>query len=365
MSTTKGWFSKASPEDIISLSRLEQLNPIDCQKIRAAFPDFVTFDQASAADLRAIGLTENQASKVRDRNREVGREMKLMRQFNINLTTIDDSAYPLLLREIADPPLWLFSRGDINICQPHSVTIVGTRKPSSYANNVIEQLLPTWLISQLVTVSGLAYGVDVCIHRASLKTEGKTVAVLAGGLDAVYPGTHQSLAEEIVKTGGALISEYPPLVRPQPYRFPIRNRIGAGLSPLTIVIEAQIKSGTLTTARSAVDYGRDVWAVPGRVTDLAAQGANFLIKSGAMLFDSADQLAEFFQLQSVPIDAANLDTAEAELLHLLTDTACDLDELVAKTGRNVENILGLITRLELTGSIFQDGAGRYSVKKHG
>lgn len=365
MSISKRWFVGATMEDVIALSAVEQLNPIDWHAVRRFFPSYRAFNEASATQLQFCGLTSHQASAIASRSRDVVQALGEMKRYDIQLVTLGEKNYPKLLAEIDDPPLWLFYRGDLSVCDNKLLSIVGTRKPSSYALAAIEQLTPATLLSELVTVSGLAYGVDEYVHRRSLACDGKTIAVLAGGLDRVYPSAHTQLADEIVRRGGLILSEYPPYVRPQPYRFPIRNRIVAGLSALTIIIEARLQSGTLTTAKSAIDYNRDLFVLPGRITDDAAQGGNQLIVNGATLLNSSAQIADYFGVQPATSKLPSLDTPEGQLLHLLTDSSYDLDQLVAKTGMTIENILGLVTRLELSGSIFQDGAGRYSTKIHG
>lgn len=365
MSTTKRWFIGANESDVVALSAVEQLNPIDWRAVRQGFTNYQVLDAADARQLQSVGLTAHQAQSLVSRNRDVFAALAEMKRYDIRLVTISDKSYPSQLLELDDPPLWLFYRGELSNCDAKLLSIVGTRKPSQYAVAAIEQLTPEWLLANIVTVSGLAYGVDASVHRRSLDSGGRTIAVLAGGLDKVYPTTHTQLADEIVRRGGLILSEYPPFVRPQPYRFPIRNRIVAGLSRATVIIEARAQSGTLTTARSAIDYSRDLFVLPGRITDEASVGGNLLIAAGATLLYSANQLAEYFGIRPAEAPTPNLDTAEGQLLHLLTDASYDLDQLVAKTGMTIENILGLVTRLELSGSIFQDSAGRYSTKLHG
>ncbi len=363
MSTGDGWFMDVDAASIISLAKVDQLNPIDWQKLFKGFTSVKSVTKASPAQLRAVGLTEHQAACLCERETDVSDDLRLMKQHGIGLLTIDDQAYPSLLKEIDDPPLWLFYRCNTAVLKQTTLTAVGTRKPTSYALQAIEKLFPAELLRQLVTVSGLAYGVDKYIHQASLAAGGQTVAVLAGGLDSVYPSDHANLAAEIITRGGALISEYPPKSRPQPYRFPIRNRIVAGLSPLTIILEAKIVSGTLTTAKSALDYNRDIFALPGDINRPSAEGGNLLIQRGATLLDSPTQIAEYYGLSLGAQPALNLDTDEGQLLHLLTDRPLDLDEIVAGTGKPIENILGLVTQLELSGAIVQTGDGKYSPKK--
>lgn len=362
MSTPPGWFKNAGTEEIISLARVEQLNPVDWQKLCQNFSSFNELDKASLPALQAAGLTPHQADVFYRRNKTVTSEVKLLRKSDIQVITLEDAAYPSLLREIADPPLWLFYRGSLAALTAPTLTIVGTRRPSSYGEQVLKKLLPTELLTHLTTVSGLAYGVDKAVHQASLTAKAQTVAVLAGGLDVVYPADHANLADRIVEAGGALLSEYPPLVRPQPYRFPIRNRIGAGLSRATVIVEATIKSGTLTTAKAAIDYNRDVFAVPGDITRELAQGPNLLLKHGAILLDDPGQLFEYFNLRAAGVEQVAVDSEQQQLLDLLTDTPLDLDQIIVATGKSIENILGLITQLELLGLVYQVHSGRYQRK---
>lgn len=365
-STLSGWFRDGTVDDIVAFSKVEQLNPVDYGKLTRRFRSFGEFDVAGITELISAGLTPHQAESIKNRNRDVSIERRLMDLRGINIVTHGDRLYPSLLGQLPDPPLWLYFRGRLAQEWSRSVSVVGARKPSSYTQACLELVFPAPLTKQLTTVSGLAYGVDALVHRHSLTTGGPTIAVLAGGLDSIYPSENQQLAEEIVARGGLLLSEYPPFCRPQPYRFPIRNRIVAGLSRATVILEAKMKSGTMTTAAAAIDYNRELFVVPGRITDESSAGGHFLIKSGAMLLDGPEQIADYYNLElerGVAKTHPSLDTPEGKLLHLLTDRSLSLDELVARTGQSVENILGLITRLELSGELFQDGAGRYSAKK--
>jgi len=359
-----GWFKKATVSDFLSLSAIEQIGPASWQKLYSAFPTIEKLLRATLVELRRAGLTDNQAHAFLDRPTATEKEEKLLKHHSIDIVTLEDSNYPGLLKEINDPPLWLFYRGDLNCLSKPTVTVVGSRKPSAYALEALKLLFSASFLSQVTTVSGLAYGVDKTIHQSSLAADGTTVAVLAGGLDAIYPVDHTHLASEIVERGGLLLSEYSPLDRPQPYKFPVRNRIVAGLSPATVIIEAKIKSGTLTTAASAIDYNRDVFALPGDMTRETAAGGNLLIKRGAMLLDDPAQLLEYYGLSGVEEKVVAVDSAASALLHLLTSRALDLDEMVSATGQTVENLLGLVTELELSGLVYQPQPGRYQKTKN-
>ncbi len=359
MSIRGGWFSSATDEAIIAASRVDQLGPISWQRLYDAFPSFEDLLAANRSLLISAGLTSAQTEAFLGRSMEVTSEAKVLEKLDIKLLTIDDKAYPELLKQINDPPLWLYVRGDVSVLKQPSLTIVGTRKPTPYALTALQSVFSPDLAGKIVSVSGLAYGVDKAVHQASIKAGGKTIAVLAGGLDRIYPVAHTNLAEEIIEHGGVLISEYPPFNSPQPYKFPIRNRIGAGLSRATVIIEAAIQSGSLTTAKAALDYNRDIFAVPGDVTRTSAEGTNFLIKRGAYLLDSSDQLLEYFGLE-MEQSSLDVDSDAQVLLNLVTVAPLDLDAIVSKMDKSVEDVLGLVTQLELGGHLYQPQPGFYA-----
>ena len=191
-----------------------------------------------------------------------------------------DEAYPEKLRQIYRPPMVLFTRGDISLLQKEIITIVGSRYPTKYSQDVINRLVPNIVQSGQVVASGLAKGVDALAHKAALFNQGKTIAVIGNGLNFSYPMQNFALQEEIVQKG-LLISEYLPGTPPRPYRFPERNRILAGLSQSVIVTEAKEKSGSLITANLALQENRDIYAVPGPITNALSAGPNQLIEAGA------------------------------------------------------------------------------------
>ena len=191
-----------------------------------------------------------------------------------------DEAYPEKLRQIYRPPMVLFTRGDISLLQKEIITIVGSRYPTKYSQDVINRLVPNIVQSGQVVASGLAKGVDALAHKAALFNQGKTIAVIGNGLNFSYPMQNFALQEEIVQKG-LLISEYLPDTPPRRYRFPERNRILAGLSQSVIVTEAKEKSGSLITANLALQENRDIYAVPGPITNALSAGPNQLIEAGA------------------------------------------------------------------------------------
>lgn len=361
MSRPKRWFTDISLEEIVWLAGIEPIGPATWQKIYHGFSSGREFLNAGLAGWKKLGLSPAQLKGLQDRP-DLQPALRKLQSANINLITLDDPDYPALLREISDPPLWLFYRGDLTVTNTQTLTVVGTRKPSSYALEALSIVLPPEIAGQVTIVSGLAYGIDKAAHQLSIKSKGKTIAVLAGGLDQIYPAEHASLAETIIEVGGLLLSEYPPLDRPKPYRFPVRNRVVAGLSPVTVIVEAMIQSGSLTTAKSALDYNREIYAVPGDITRLNASGANFLIQNGAILLNSPAQLADYYHLKSAK-PSSNIDSRLGKLLDLLVKEEPTFDELIERSGLTPEELLGLLTQLELEGLVFLSNEGRYQAKQ--
>ncbi len=216
---------------------------------------------------------------------------------DIHIIKLSDKQYPALLREINDPPSLLYARGNISLLNNHNLlAVVGSRKTGTYGKECINTLLPSICLSGVVIVSGLAYGVDSLAHTVAVDHKQPTIAVLGTGVDdkSIYPKNHLPLAKEILKYNGLLISEYKPGTSPQKYHFPKRNRIVAGISQATLIIQAAQKSGSLITARLAMEYNREVMAVPGNITDPLSYGTNDLIRDGATPILKPEDILSFF-----------------------------------------------------------------------
>ena len=250
---------------------------------------------------------------------------------------------PQLLRAIHDPPPGLFVRGDgdLALLECAAVAVVGARACSGYGASVARSVARDLAAAGLVVVSGLARGVDAEAHRGALDAGAPTVAVLGCGIDRDYPAAHAELARRIAATG-LIVSEYAPGVEPAPWRFPARNRIVAGLSAATIVVEARERSGALITADLALEEGREVFTVPGEISSALSAGTNALLKLGATPLTSAADVLQSFGLDAEPPQERD------GLLDLLPATA---DELVRKTGRPSSEIAQALVELELAGSV--------------
>ena len=287
-----------------------------------------------------------------------------------------DPTYPVALTTIADPPPVLWVRGRIEALSAPSVAIVGSRAASPYGLSVAAQLAGDLAACGLVIVSGLARGVDSAAHRGALTDAGVTVAVLGSGVDVVYPPEHAPLAREI-ETDGAVISELVPGTPPLPMFFPRRNRIISGLSRAVVVIEAGDKSGSLITARCALEQGRDVLAVPGNVLSGRNRGAHGLLRDGAKIVESADDVLEELGMGRsagapsgdgvgtaradnarclLPARAANRDPV---LESLTQGEPADLDAISERSGLNSSRLLPRLFELELQGLVRRVGGGRF------
>lgn len=284
-----------------------------------------------------------------------------MKKLNIGYCSFYDESYPELLKEIFNPPWILYYKGNFKLIHTYCLGVVGSRKTSSYGRSVTERLIPELVKNHWTVVSGLAYGIDTISHEVTLKTEGNTIAVLGCGIDIIYPKTNRTLYERIVDKG-LIISEYPPGVRPQPAFFPLRNRIIAGISKGVIVIEAAKQSGSLITAHHALEQGKEVFAVPGSIFDTQSVGTNLLIQQhGAKLITNCQDI--FDELPKVPlehiIDAKKqrlnegimVEDIEKEILEVLKFEKLHINELLTKTGIQMNDLMHLLLKLEMKGFI--------------
>jgi DNA processing protein len=225
--------------------------------------------------------------------------LKKLKEEKINIVTIEESSYPFLLSKTYSPPPLLYYRGCLNVDWSRSLSVVGSRKISPYGLKLAGDIIPSLIRSDISIISGLALGVDSRAHQVSLDENGRTIAVLGSGLDwaSVYPRRNKDLFNNIIDKGGLVFSEFPPFTEPLAVNFPRRNRVIAGLSPATLVLEASARSGSSITARYALEEGREVLAVPGSIYMENCQGTNNLIKSGAMLVSESEDVLGLYSLE--------------------------------------------------------------------
>src|SRR5580698_4245235 len=254
---------------------------------------------ASLTELEALGMPAQSAQFVFEGKARTAAEdeMKRVAEAGGAVLTPEDDAYPERLREISGPPAVLWILGDVSLLARPGIAVVGTRQPSPYGAGMAELLARDLANRRIVILSGMARGVDTAAHKGAIEAGGKTVAVWGTGIDVIYPKENKKLAEQIVATGGAIVSEYPLGTFPAPQNFPIRNRILSGMSVGVLVIEAAEYSGTRITARCALEQSRDVYAVPGNATNKNAWGPNTLIKQGAKLTATWEDIWEDLRSQ--------------------------------------------------------------------
>lgn len=289
-----------------------------------------------------------------------------LQKYGIKVISVLDEEYPESLKEIQDHPICLYFKGDISLLNEKCIAIIGTRRPTFYGRDVTRLFSKELASAGVVTVSGLAYGLDSEVALSTIEAKGKTIAVLGGGLDSIYPSQNQNLAEKIVETGGLLLSEYPLFRRPTQYSFLERNRIISGISLGALVVEAGKKSGTLNTIKHAIDQGREVFAVPGSIFSQASEGVNELICEIPDVFTiSPNQILERFNIkkQQRESDSKKLKVADDEkmIVEALYEGAMDFDTLEAKTNIESKSLISLLTRMEISGLIKKLPGNEYSL----
>jgi len=316
--------------------------------------------RAAPSDLqRVAGIGPKIARQIALAGDEVDAEgeLALCKAHEIDVLTEESLAYPRLLREIPDPPGVLFCRGTLNPHDMLAVAIVGTRHASRYGLEQAERLAASLSRAGLTIVSGMARGIDAAAHRGALSAGGRTIAVLGSGVLNIYPPEHKELANEIAAQG-AILSESAPRMQPLGGTFPQRNRLISGMSLGVIIVEAAERSGALITARHAAEQGREVFAVPGRIDVRQASGCHRLIRDGARLVESADDVLEELGplVEAAPRDDGtvihhpaelSLNDVEQQVLQAVDKEAITIDEVIAATGLPVARVLATISVLEM------------------
>ena len=269
----------------LALALTPKMGPTRCGRAMERLGAAERLFSASLTELEGTGMPASAAQFVFDGRARAGalEELKRTQEAGAGIVTPEDDSYPHRLLEIYDPPAVLWTRGDVGLLNRAGIAVVGTRHPTPYGVGMAEMLSRDLARRGLVILSGMARGVDTAAHKGALDVTGKTVAVWGTGIDVIYPKENKALAEWILAQGGAIVSEYPLGTFPAPQNFPIRNRILSGMSVGVLVVEAAEYSGTRITARCALEQSRDVYAVPGNATNKNAWGPNTLIKQGAKL----------------------------------------------------------------------------------
>ena len=358
----------------LALTLTPGLGPTKARHLVDHFGGVQAVFRASLTELEAAGIPAVAAQSLgTGRSLELAND-ELARAAGAQIVAFEDAAYPSQLKQVYDPPLVLYVRGNAEAVSQPGIAVIGTRHPTPYGTGMAERLACDLAARGLVIFSGLARGVDTAGHRGAIAGKGKTVAVLGTGIDVIYPKENTRLTEQMLALGGALVSEFPLSTFPAPQNFPIRNRIISGLSLGVLVVEAAEYSGTRITARCALEQGRDVYAVQGNVTNKNSWGPNTLIKQGAKLVatwdDVWEELPTEVRLALEPKDAAEsraegtaslfkddeIGPHERKILKVLkADEATQIDEIVERLEPELSSseIFAALFELELAGKVRQ------------
>jgi DNA processing protein len=356
MASTKYW---------VGFNLVPSIGPVKVRALRDHFGDLERAWRADARSLGEVGLDRRALTNLLElRGKlDLDAEMIKIEQAGLQVLTWEDDAYPSLLREIYGPPPVLYVRGQLLPEDEWAVSIVGTRRATTYGKQVARTLSGDLVRNGATVVSGLARGIDGEAHRAALDAGGRTIAVMACGLDRVYPPEHRNLAHEISKNG-ALISDYPIGTKPEARNFPPRNRIISGLSLGVVVVEAGQKSGALITVDFAVDQGREVFAVPGNILSRSSKGCNRLIQNGAKMVLGVDDILEELNMtmieQQTEVRAAlPADETEAQLMALVSEEPRHVDDICRQSQLPVQQVSSTLAMMELKGMVRQVGGMQY------
>jgi DNA processing protein len=360
-----------------------------CGSVSAIFES----DTASLARIR--GISSELAGRILNwrENIEFDRELEIAKNGGVTILCRTDDEYPASLRELRDAPLCIYMRGSLpDDLDVRSISIVGTRNASNYGARMARHLSESAAYGGWTTISGLAIGIDTIVHQATIDAGGRTVAVLGGGLAKLHPVENLDLARAIIRTGGAVISEFPMTTAPTRHTFPMRNRIIAGLSCGTLVVEAGVNSGSLITAAQALEQGRHVFAVPGEADNPSAAGCNTLIKQGAKLVMNFDDILDEFDflpgfhpasLRETPVspfsalgaeDEGGTDGAdefddsvfseeETSILNVLAKGPANVDMISEATDIPASTVISTMISLEILHRVRKNPDGTYSKKR--
>lgn len=346
----------------LALSRLPGIGPVAVCRWLEHFISVDNLFAASIEAMQAAEITPKQINLLKNINWPlIENDLRWLEKNNAQIIALEDPAYPVLLREIHDPPLVLYAQGNVSLLTQQQLAIVGSRHPTPTGKDLAYQFSKELASAGLVITSGLALGVDAASHQGALVAKGKTIAVLGTGLKYIYPRGHQTLAQEIVRKEGLLISEFPIDTPPKATNFPMRNRVISGLSLGVLVIEAAIRSGSLITARMALEQNRDVFAIPGSIHNPLARGCHQLIRQGAKLVETSQDVLEEINLavkqvkeripavlQQEPVD---LDPILQRVLAQIGYEVTALDVIILRSGLTAAEVSSMLLPLELEGYV--------------
>lgn len=353
----------------VAFSAIEQLDSTFIRRIYNYFGDIEQAFKASLSDLKQIeGLSVKKAENFLEKRKNVNPDNALeeVLKRDIKILTFEDPKYPYMLSQISDPPMTLFYKGDLFSCNlEKTLAFVGSRKASSVGKDSVRSIIKDLKNTDICIVSGLAYGIDAAAHENALANNIKTIGVIGSGFDYVYPSGNKHLYEKIENGGGALLTEYYPTFQPLKFRFPQRNRIVTGLSYGTVVGEAALKSGALISANLTLEQGRELMCIPGAINNVNTEGVFKLLKDGASMVTSGEDILNALGWEIVPVSSQTNDKSP-ELLQqekiiidaIEVEPKC-FDEIQSVTNFNTEELLMILTTMEIKGLIEQTEGDRY------
>jgi DNA processing protein len=358
----------------IALTLIPTIGPVQAKSLVDRFGDARSIFGARHSLLRSLeGMGDIRAAAIKSFTgfHLAEAEMKFVETYRITPLFLTDPRYPRRLLNCADSPTLLYFKGDADLNSPRIVAIVGTRKNTFYGKQQTESLVAALANHQVMIVSGLAYGIDVLAHKAALAVSLPTIGVMAHGLDQVYPSQHTALAKEMISGNGGLLTEFRSGTNPDRYNFPSRNRIVAGMCDATIVIETGVRGGSMITAELANGYNRDVFALPGKVTDAKSAGCNHLIRNNkAVLISDVQELLELMnwtgQKKTRPRVQGrlfvDLSPEERTVLTMLEGKdEVHIDEINQRSGLSCSTVAAAILNMELQGILFCRPGKLYSL----
>lgn len=352
----------------VALSTHQKIGARTFAKLYKRFKKLEKVWQAKERELAEAGLDLSQIEAVKEviDKKNPDEEVAKLKKHHLDVLILPDENYPKLLKEIPDSPGILYLKGKLLPQDDLAIAVVGSRKFSNYGQTVTHELVYPLARAKITIVSGLALGIDAFAHQAALEAKGRTIGILACGLDQVYPVSNIRLVDKILASGGAIISEFPLGMPAFTYNFPIRNRIIAGLSLGTVVIECTENSGSLLTATAAIEYNREVFAVPGEIFAETSTGTNRLIKMGAKLVtshrDILDELAIEEKIEFSKAREILPDSPEEDILLKLLREPQIIDQLVAKSNLDPAAVNATLIQMEIKGKVRNMGGTRYVIK---
>lgn len=351
---------------LLALHSVDGLGPIRLKKVLEHFEDPELAWNADPKELRAIGIPQNvlENLKLKKQTLDPQNYFEKVQKSGIKVLTIFDEEYPKRLKEIYDPPLVIYYKGEILPQDYKAIAVVGTRKITGYGELVTRKLTQGLSDAGFTIVSGLARGVDTVAHKQALDSGARTIAVLAGGINHIFPPQNTALAQKISENG-AYLSEYPLDYPHLSGNFPSRNRIISGLSAAVLVTEAAEDSGSLITARLALDQGREVFAVPGPITSSLSQGPASLIKEGAKLVTNSNDILEElgiekYSMPNIKLQISNLSQTENQILQSLENEQKHIDEISRNLKLKSSEVSAALIKMEILGMVKNLGGGNYT-----